>query len=228
MPSRRAAYLVPSMTIAIRVVVADDHPIVRSGVRALGASHQDIIVVAEAASVDEAEAALLAHRPNVLVLDLQMPGGGLEAIRRLRESSPETRILVLTMHEDPANVAGAFREGAAGYLVKRATNVQIVEAMRVVARGERFLDPALAGGDGEAGSGGVPASVSPRERQVLALVARGYTNKEVGDLLQVSVKTVETYRSRVIEKLGLKSRAELVRFAIEHGLLDRPPGDEEA
>lgn len=216
------------MTTAIRVVVADDHPIVRSGVRALGASHRDIEVIAEAASVDEAESALRAHRPDVLVLDLQMPGGGLDAIRRLKDASPQTRVLVLTMHDDPTSVAGAFREGASGYLVKRASSAQIVDAMRVVARGERFLDPGIAGTDGDAAGGGLPASVSPRERQVLGLVARGYTNKEVADLLQVSVKTVETYRSRVVEKLGLRSRAELVRYAIEHGLLEAPTGEDES
>ena len=213
-----------SMDDRLRVVIADDHPIVRSGVRAIAETQDDMEIVGEASTIAEAETLVREHQPRVVVLDLQMPGGGLEAIRRMTEIVDDGKILVLTMHEDPANVLGAFKAGARGYLVKRASADAILNAIRVVASGKRFVDPTLGLEDvpepGQHHSSTPPHALSRRERQVLELVARGYTNKEIAEQLHISVKSVETYRSRVLDKLELQSRAELVRYALEHGLLD--------
>jgi two-component system response regulator NreC len=222
----------------IRVFLADDHAILRSGLRLLIDAQPDMQVVGEAGSADEAvrEAASLA--PDVVTLDLSMPGGpGLRAIERLRSAAPAARVLVLTMHDDPAYVRSALAAGAAGYLVKSAADTALIGGIRAVHRGHLFVDvprsPAL---DALIGSARVAedassplASLSAREREVMALVAQGHTNQAVADRLGLSVKTVESYRARLMQKLGLESRADLTRLAADLGLLDRggdaPPED---
>jgi DNA-binding NarL/FixJ family response regulator len=217
----------------ITVLVADDHPVVRAGVRLLIGSQSDMEVVGEAADGVECVALVGTLRPHVVVLDLSMPRlPGLGALRALREKHPETRVLVLTMHEDPATARQVLEAGGAGFLVKRAVDVELIAAIRAVHRGEVYLHSALTGPLLEMGraAGPTPADtppdcLSPRERDVLQLLAHGYTNQQVADRIFLSVKTVETYRARLLEKLNLRTRAELTRYAIAHGLLgtDEPP-----
>jgi two-component system response regulator NreC len=188
----------------------------------------DMAVAGEAADGDEAVRRARELRPDIALVDLTMPGiGGIKTIERIRQECPETRVLVLTMHDVPAYLRSALAAGASGYVVKRAADSELLSAIRGVHRGRTVLDPALAarvvqsglGRRGPTGSGsGATAPLSPREVEVLDLVAQGYTNQQIADRLQLSVKTVETYRSRLVEKLGLKSRADLVRYALDSGL----------
>lgn len=214
----------------IKVLVADDHPVVRAGVRLLIGSQPDMEVVGEASDGAECVDLVAKLRPHVVVLDLSMPRlAGLGALRALREKCPETRALVLTMHEDPATARQVLEAGGAGFLVKRAVDLELIAAIRAVHRGEVYVHSALTGpllemgraarGDGQAQAGAPPESLSPRERDVLRLLAHGYTNQQVADRIFVSVKTVETYRARLLEKLNLRTRAELTRYALDHGLL---------
>lgn len=214
------------MTPAVRVLIVDDHPILRSGLRLLISAEPDLEVVGEAGDVDEAVALAESLVPDVITLDLGLPGGsGLAAIERIRARAPKARIVVLTMHEDPAYVRGALAAGATGYLVKSAADSSLIEAIRAVYRGRVFID--AEDGDrvqpqGPAGRASAPSpvdSLSAREREVMVLLARGHTNQEIADRLGLSVKTVESYRSRLMQKLGLTSRAELTRLALELGLL---------
>ncbi len=202
-----------------RILIADDHPIVRSGLRGLIDAQGDMSVVGEAESAGRAAELAAGQQADVAVLDLTMPGGGVAGIRGVRAAAPSCKILVLTMHDDAASVRDAFSAGADGYLVKRTPGEHLIDAIRTILSNQRFIDPSL---DEALGSEEEEerASLSRRERQVLELVARGHTNKEVATVLDVSVKSVETYRSRVLEKLQLKSRAELVKYAIDIGLLD--------
>ena len=211
----------------ITVLVADDHPVVRAGVRLLIGSQPDMEVVGEAADGVECVDLVAALRPHVVVLDLSMPRlSGLGALRTLREKHPETRVLILTMHEDPVTARQVLDAGGAGFLVKRAVDVELIAAIRAVHRGEVYLHSALTGpllemgrAAGPASADTPPDSLSPRERDVLQLLAHGYTNQQVADRIFLSVKTVETYRARLLEKLHLRTRAELTRYAIAHGLL---------
>lgn len=216
----------------IRIVIADDHAILRAGLRSLLNVQPDMDVVAEATDGNEAVDRATEHKPDVLLLDLSMPkAGGLSAIGRVREGSPKTRILVLTMHDDQAYLRSVLEAGGAGYLVKRAADTELLAAIRAVHEGGSYIDVSLGSAElkrvygatskGEEASDVPPVSVlSDRERQVLELVAMGHTHKEIAHSLSVSVKTVETYRLRLSEKLGLRSRAELVRYAINLGLMD--------
>ena len=212
----------------IRVLIADDHAVLRAGLRMLITAQPDMEVVGEAADGDEAVRKTLETRPDVAIVDITMPGsGGINAIERIRGASPATRVLVLTMHDVPAYLRSALAAGASGYVVKRAADAELLSAIRGVHRGRTVLDPTLAvmvvrralgkkqPGEPLGGRGNV---LSPREREVLDLVAQGYTNQQMADRLGLSVKTVETYRSRLVEKLGLQSRADLVRYAIDSGL----------
>lgn len=210
----------------IKVLLADDHAVLRAGLRALIDGQTDMAVVAEAA--DGADAVRLAEavRPDIVLMDISMPKlGGIEAIPRVRERSPASRVLVLTMHDDPAYARTALAAGAAGHVVKHAEAAELLEAIRAVYQGRTFVD--VAEGHGALAAPGVERgqprdggpALSERERQVLALVARGYTNQEVAIRLGLSVKTVESYRSRLTDKLGLRSRAELVSLALELGLI---------
>jgi DNA-binding NarL/FixJ family response regulator len=212
-----------------RIVLADDHTLVRDGLRRVIEAEPDLKVVGEAANVAATIAAVATLRPDVLLLDVSMPGGGgIAALAQLRKASASTRILVLTMHEDPAYLRLALGSGATGFLVKHAAGRELVAALRAVVQGRTYVDPVLAGvalheviqpaGRGR-GPGAAPERLSPRETQVLRDLAYGFTNKEVAERLAVSVKSVETYRARLFEKLGLERRADLVRYAIAHNLM---------
>jgi DNA-binding NarL/FixJ family response regulator len=206
----------------IRVVLADDHSLVRDGLRSLLAARGDIEVVGEAGTGPEAVDLVAATLPRLLSLDLSMPGWGVApTVARVKAASPATRVLVLTMHDDPAYVRSALAAGADGYVLKTTRAADLVAAIRAVAAGQRVVDPTLAGavGDAPASTPEEHRTLSRREQDVLALLARGHTHQEIADRLHVSVKSVETYRARVKEKLGLKSRADYVRYGIEIGLL---------
>jgi two-component system response regulator NreC len=217
----------------IRVFIADDHAVLRSGLRLLIDAQNDMKVVGEAGDFAQAFELLQEVSPDVVTLDLTMPGGlGLRAIAKVREVSPRTRIIVLTMHDDPAYLRTALAMGTSGYVVKSAADTELISAIRAVCGGRVFIDARSS----TAAEGLVPilpqssdpgslSSLSEREREVLQFVAEGHTNQSVADRLGVSVKTIESYRSRLMTKLGLKSRADLTRFAIENGLLKSGPAE---
>jgi two-component system response regulator NreC len=215
----------------IRILIVDDHAILRAGLRMLINAQPDMEVVSEA--MDGYEALLKARqmKPDIALMDLTMPKiGGLQALEQLRQVCPETRILVLTMHDDPAYARSVLASGGSGYVVKRAAASDLLAAIRAVYRGRTFVDPTLAGrlvqdllgkqASAHSVDRGVRGSLlSPREREVLHLLAQGYTNQQAAKWIMVSVKTVETHRARIAEKLGLRSRAEFTRYALESGLL---------
>lgn len=210
----------------IRVAIADDHAILREGIRALLASDDDIDVVGEAS--DGAEAVALAERarPDVLLMDIAMPGlGGLEAAATIRKTNPDVRILVLSQYDNPEYVRRFLRLGAAGYVLKRAAGTELLSAIRAVARGGLVIDPSVARSAIAEGPGDQSASEDPyetltdREKQVLKLVAEGTTNKDVATALGVSVKTAMSHREHVMQKLGLHNRTDLIRFALRHGVV---------
>jgi len=210
-------------TTKIRVVVADDHSILRAGLRMLIKAESDMEVVGEAAEGREVEGVVRETKPDVLLLDITMPaGGGIKALEQVRRSSPQVRVLILTMHEDPAYLRSVLAAGASGYVLKRAVDADLLFAIRAVHRGGTFVDPSLAQtllpqvGSAVATKGNL---LSPRERQVLQLVAEGYTNHQIAERIFVGVKSVETYRARIGQKLSLNSRADFVRYALEAGLL---------
>ena len=220
------------MSRRIRVLVADDHAILRSGLRLLIQGQPDLEVVGEAGDFGEVIRLAGILSPDVITLDLGMPGGsGLAAIERLRAVAPSVKIVVLTMHDDPAYVRSALAAGAVGYLAKSAADAALIGAIRAVHRGRVFIDveggapgsSLLAPSSGEAGAQAPIATLSAREREVLVLVAQGHTNQAIADRLRLSVKTVESYRSRLMQKLGLTNRAELTRLAMELGLLGAGP-----
>lgn len=209
----------------IRILLADDHTVLRSGLRALLSAQADLDVVGEAAEGGEALRLAQALTPDVVVMDIGMPGvSGIDATARIRRVLPSTRVLILSMHDDQGYLRQALRAGATGYVLKKAADTELLAAIRAAARGEIFLDPSLARGLVEdvvlpkAQEPEIPA-LSEREREVLHLLARGHTNQQVADHLCIGVKSVETYKARLMEKLGLKGRAELVRYALTHGLL---------
>jgi two-component system response regulator NreC len=208
----------------LSVVIADDHPVVRAGMRALLSRDESFEIVAESATVPETVQAVAEEQPSVLVLDLTMAGrSSLPSIPDLLAASPGTRILILTMQEDPAFARAALRIGAAGYLLKEAAAEELVGAVRQVARGAVYLQPAMGArlAIADTGAPGTEGDVSltARELQVLSLLALGHTNQEVARRLYVSVRTVETHRARVRDKLGTETRAELIAAARERGLL---------
>ncbi|MFN0071410.1 MAG: response regulator [Chloroflexota bacterium] len=212
----------------IRVLIVDDHAILRSGLRMLLGAQPDMHVVGDAA--DGAEAARLAAElePDVVLLDLAMPGmGGLDALRIIKRDTPAARALILSQYDDESYLRRALEAGASGYVLKRAADIELLSAIRAVARGEVYLEPMLTRlvvndlfrrGDQGSPAERVPA-LSEREREVLQLVALGHTNQQIADRLVLSVKTVETYKARVMEKLGVRGRAALVRYAMEQGLI---------
>jgi two-component system response regulator NreC len=207
----------------IRLVLADDHAVVRSGLRLVLESEDDMEVVAEASDVESARRYVRGHHPNVLVLDLNMPGGSsLEAIPQIRSESPETQIVVLTMQQEPAFAREALGAGALGYVLKEAADEELVEAVRLAAGGESYLNPRLGARIASEPAPGPPDDLSPREVDVLRLIALGHTNAEIGKELYLSVRTVETHRAHIQQKLRLSTRAELVRYALERGLISPP------
>jgi DNA-binding NarL/FixJ family response regulator len=208
----------------IRVLLADDHAVVRAGLRTLFDARTDIEVVAEAADGEEAARLAAELNPDVAVLDFAMPGlNAAAATARLRAEAPAVKVLVLSAYEDPAFLRQVLAAGARGYVLKRAAADELLQAVRVVAGGGVYLEPGLAAQLAEAPAEGGGAaggeSLSDRERDVLRLLAVGYTNKEIAARLRISVKTVETYKTRAMEKLGLHSRVDIVRFASRQGWL---------
>jgi two-component system response regulator NreC len=178
-------------------------------------------VVAEAGDIESARRYLSGHHPRVLVLDLNMPGGStLKAIPTIRTEFPETHIVVLTMQPEPAYAREALAAGATGYVLKQAADMELVEAVRLAAVGERYLNPGLGARIAAEPAPGPPDDLSEREVDVLRLIALGYTNTQIAERLHISVRTVETHRSHIQQKLVLSSRAELVRYALDHDLVD--------
>jgi two-component system response regulator NreC len=208
----------------ITVVLADDHPVVRSGLRMLLDAEDDLEVVAEAGDVGATRRSVLGYKPTVLVLDLNMPGGSsLEAIPAMAESSPNTSVVVLTMQEDPVFAREALQAGASGYVLKQSAGTELVQAIRAAAGGGTWLNPALGARIAAAPMtrGVPPGSLTDRELDVLRLIALGHTNNEIAAQLYLSVRTVETHRAHIQQKLGMSSRAELVRYALDHDLIER-------
>lgn len=209
----------------IRIVLADDHAVVRSALRMLLDAEPGLEVVAEAGNVDDAIRYVRGHRPQVLILDLNMPGrGSLEALPDISEASPETRIVVLTMQSEPAFAREAMQAGVLGYILKEAADAELVKAVRLAAQGRTYLQPdvgaRLAAQPAEAAD-----ELSDRELEVLKRIGLGYTNIEISDQLQISVRTVESHRSHIQQKLHLSKRSELVRYALDRGMLDSDPTD---
>jgi len=204
----------------IRIVLADDHAVVRSGLRMVLDSESDLEVVAEASDVESARRYVRGHHPRVLVLDLNMPGGSsLQAIPEIRRESPDTQIVVLTMQQEPAFAREALGAGALGYVLKEAADDELVEAVRRAADGESYLNPRLGARIAAEPPPGPPDDLSEREVDVLRLIALGHTNAEIAERLYLSVRTVETHRSHIQQKLRLSTRAELVGYALERGLI---------
>lgn len=211
----------------IRVLLADDHAIVRAGLRALLEAQPDIEVVGEAGTGDEAVAATLELTPDVVIMDISMPGGGLEATRQIAQHNLPTRILILTVHAEERYLLPVLEAGGSGYVRKSSLHTDLIDAIRIVARGEVFLEPAatrmlLQGYLDRASSGSEvdPGKLlSDREREVLKLTVEGFTAQEIAEQIYLSPKTVETYRHRVMQKLGFSHRSELVRYALRAGLL---------
>ena len=203
-----------------RIVLADDHAVVRSALRMLLEAEPGFEVVAEAGDGDATVRYVGGHKPDILILDLNMPGGpSLERIPEIKQASPDTRIVILTMQEDPAFAREAMRAGVLGYILKEAADAELVKAVRLASRGETYLQPALGARlAAEAPEG--EDELSEREREVLRLIALGHTNAEIAEQLYLSVRTVESHRAHIQQKLRLTKRSELVRYALEHGLLE--------
>lgn len=214
------------MADRIGILLVDDHAMFRAGLRALIEAEERFEVVGEASSGDEAVDRVRELKPDIVIMDLAMPGSnGLEATRRISALELDTHVLVLTVHAEEEYLVPVVEAGASGYLTKTSADTDLIEAIRVVARGQVFLPPKAATlllrrykdteGDESAGLN----DLSPREQEVLALTAEGYSSREIGQKLFISPKTVDTYRSRIMDKLGLTHRSELVRFALRAGLL---------
>jgi DNA-binding NarL/FixJ family response regulator len=213
----------------IRVLLADDHAVLRAGLKMLVNHQQDMEVVAEAGTFGEAIRLGSVTRPDVITLDLTMPdGNGVDKIEHVCRQCPTAKVLVLTMHDDPAYLRAALSSGASGYVVKKAADTELLGAIRAVHAGRVFIDleshgsrvshVLVSGSSEEAHSNDL---LSDRERLVLERLAQGHTNQSIADQLDLSVKTVESYRARLLRKLGLRSRADIIRYAIETGVLSR-------
>lgn len=215
----------------IRILIADDHAVIRSGLRLLLESRPDFQVVGDAGTGQETVEQTLRLQPDILLLDIAMPDmNGLEVARQVRAQAPAVRIIVLTMYDDEEYLRQFLELGVSGYVLKRAADTELVDAIRAVHRGESFIYPSLMGrlidsylkqpSPAKAAEPG--NELSPREIEVLRLVALGNTSQQIADQLLISVNTVETHRAHIMEKLGLRGRAQLVRYAIAKGLLDDP------
>jgi two-component system response regulator NreC len=208
----------------VKIVLADDHAVVRKGLRLLLDAEEGLEVVAEAGTAADALRYVRAHRPGVLVLDLNMPGEltSLDAISDVEEAGDGTKVVVLTMQEDPEFARRALTSGAAGYVLKEAADDELVEAVRRAAAGDTYLNPRLGAALAAAPPQptGPPDDLTEREVEILRLIALGHTNVEIGEQLYLSVRTVESHRAHIQQKLRRSSRAELVRYALDHGLLE--------
>lgn len=213
----------------IKLLIADDHAVLRAGLRMLLDAQADMQVMAEASDGSQVLGLLADVQPDILLLDLSMPGlGGLEALPLIRRQHPQVRVLILTMHDDESYLRQVLREGASGYVLKRAADTELLSALRAVMRGEIYVHPSMTRhllDDILPATPVEPATpwdtLSERERDVLLRVARGHTSARIADQLSLSPKTVDTYRARGMEKLGLRSRAALVQFVLAHDLLSK-------
>jgi two-component system response regulator NreC len=212
--------------MSVRILIADDHGVIRAGLRALLAGFPDMNVVGEATDGSEVLEKSMELQPDIVLMDLSMPNlGGIEATRLLSERLPHVRVLILTVHEDESLLKEVVRAGAAGYVVKRAAQEDLIHAIRVVARGDLYVHPSMTRAlFAESSSAVTPAefggeTLTLREIEVLQLLARGYTNRQIAEQLNLSPRTVEGHRANLSAKLGLHSRVELVEFAEKHGLM---------
>jgi two-component system response regulator NreC len=208
----------------IRILIVDDHQLVRSGLRRLLDGEEDMTVEDEAGTAYDGVRLARLHKPDVILLDVVMPGGsGLDAIPEIRAAAPEAKILTLSMQDDPSYVRRAFASGATGYVLKEAADDELLAAVREVAAGGTYVDPQLgarlAAADATAAAEAASDPLTEREHEVLRLLALGHTNQEIAQMLYLSVRTAETHRARIMQKLRLSTRAELVRYAIDHGVL---------
>ena len=211
--------------MTIRVLIVDDHAVVRSGLRRVLDAESDIETVAEAADADRAVFEAIEHKPDVVLLDVTMPGkSGIEGMPALLQAASETKVLMLSMQDDPHYLREAFEAGASGYVLKEAVDSEVVDAIRAVAAGERYVHPTLGARlvqvEAEERRRAEEDPLSDREREVLRLLALGHTNQEIAKMLYISVRTAETHRAHIMQKLQLSSRAELVRYALAEGLLE--------
>lgn len=213
----------------LRILLGDDHAVLRAGLRVLLNLEEDIEVVGEAADGEEVVEMVRKTLPDLVLLDLTMPKlSGLECMARILEEQPMTKILVLTMHDDEEYMKAVIRAGGKGYVLKKAADVELLSAIRTVSRGELYIYPPMAaalvyqmvGPQTSSSKGKNEKGLSEREREVLKYLALGHTNQEIAEFLHISVKTVETYKTRVMEKLNLRKRAELVRYAMENGIIN--------
>jgi DNA-binding NarL/FixJ family response regulator len=204
----------------IRVLVTDDHAVLRKGVAALLEREEDMTAVGEAATADDAVIKARALRPDVILLDVVMPRkNGFDALPELKRVAPEARVIMLSMQTNPSAIRQAVVSGAAGYLSKHASDTDLLDAIRRVAAGSRYVDPDLGGDLVVSDKAAFAQPVSERERDVLFLLALGYTNQQIAAMLFISVRTVETHRSHIMQKLKLETRAELVLYALANGLI---------
>jgi two-component system response regulator NreC len=211
--------------VTIRVLIVDDHAVVRSGLRHVLEAESDIEVVGEASDMSEAVLEARAQKPDVVLMDVVMPGSsGIEATPAVLKEAPEAKVLVLSMQDDPRYVREAFSAGASGYVLKEAADTEVVGAVREVAGGGSYVHPTLGArlvtAEAEERAREEDDPLSEREREVLRLLALGHTNQEIAESLYLSVRTVETHRSHIMQKLRLSNRAELVRYAIDRGFLE--------
>ena len=210
-----------------KVIIADDHAIVRAGLRALIHADASLELVGEAAGGYEAIELVEKNRPEILVLDLSMPDlDGISVTREIHPKFPDLNILILTLHEDEALLKEAIKAGASGYILKRAAETELISAIRTILRGDLYVDPSMVRAllndpakpsDARNESN---ESITPREKEILQMIVQGYTNRQIGEELHISVRTVEGHRANILEKLGLHSRVEMVRYAREHGLIE--------
>jgi two-component system response regulator NreC len=213
----------------ISVVVVDDHAVVRSGIKLLLERQEDIEVVGEAGNAKDAVFRARALKPDVILLDVVMPGeSGIEVLPQLQKESADTKVLVLSMQDDPSYVREAFAAGASGYVLKEAADEEVVSAVREVAGGGRYVHPALGArlvaAEAAERAAAEADPLSDREREILRLLALGHTNQEIAQQLYISVRTAESHRAHIMQKLRLTTRAELVRYALSRGLLTEEPG----
>ena len=210
-----------------RVLIADDHAIVRAGLRALLLEEAQFDLVGEAVGGYEAIDLVEKTDPDVMILDLSMPDlDGISVTRRIKPQFPDLKILILTLHEDEALLKEAIRAGAAGYILKRAAEAELISAIRVILRGDLYIDPSMVRGlleetpNPRINQMDPTESLTPREMEILRLIVEGYTNRQIGQELNISIRTVEGHRANISGKLGLHSRVELVRYARQHGLIE--------
>ena len=212
--------------MAIRIIIADDHGILRAGLKSLLGADPNLEVVGEANNGLDTLRLVKELKPNIALMDIGMPGNeGLDATRQLIRDFPETRVIILTMHEDGALLQETLRAGASGYIIKRAVEAELIDAIYAVNRGIIYIHPSLMPllvarpVKGDVAKFSDPDTLTEREKEILTLIVQGYTNREMGDTLNISVRTVETHRSNIMEKLNLHSRVDLVRYAKEHKLI---------